>query len=231
MMGRAEAVIPSFDTLYSVAIRRAIPAMSGVRDVQRHAWTKSRDDLKSRAAAALELGSVELQRHPDRLTTRVTEVRRHDANDRIRLAIRANGLAQDLRVFPKPILPHRVAQHRDVPESRRFFVTAERTAELRSDLHYVEKLGADPCAIVALGFLGSADVDRALVKRRDPGEAPLLRAVIEIVVDWRRHPAEAARQVLSLDGDQFVGVGERHSLEHRSVHDAEHGRREADAER
>jgi hypothetical protein len=45
-------------------------------------------------------------------------------------------------------------------------------------LHYVEKLGADPCAIVALGFLGAADVDRALVKRRDPGEAPLLRAVI-----------------------------------------------------
>jgi hypothetical protein len=192
---------------------------------------KSRDDHVSRATAALELGSVELQRHPDRLIVRICEIRRHHANDRVWLAVRANGLADDPRIARIAILPHRVAQHRDVPESGRFFVTAEATAELRSDLQHIEKLRAHPCAIVALGFLGPADVDRPSVERRDPGETPLLRAIVQIVVNRRRHPLEAARQVLSLDRNELVGVRKGHPFEHRAVHDAEHRGREADAKR
>ena len=50
-------------------------------------------------------------------------------------------------------------------------------------------------------------------------------------MDRRRHPLEAARQVLSLHRDQLVGVGKGHPLEQRAVYDAEHRGRETDAER
>jgi hypothetical protein len=225
------AVNPSFDSLYSPANRFAIVATSTF------AWSietprlELADDLEERTLSAFRRERVRLLRNPDLVVVRERESFRHDADDRVRNAIHANVLADDVRVAAVSLAPRGVGEDRHLladglsSPARKFRPSIGRTPTMSN------VFAGDPRSIEPFGLFLAADIDRSGRDSREIAEAVLLGLVVEVVLDReRRLPRDPARRIRALDDHDAVAVRVGQAFHQRAIHDAEHRRRETDAE-
>ena len=177
---------------------------------------------------------VELEGHPDLLVHRELEARGHHADDGGGLRVDAQRAADDVRVALEAVLPDLVAEDRHARRAGRVVALHEGPAQQRFHAGDVERVGRDEGAVVALGpALAAADVDGAVVEGGEDLEgllrvAPLGEVLLEDV------PAVVVVRLGRVEhGDRGnpVGVGERQPPQERPLDDAEHRRRQPDAER
>ncbi len=178
---------------------------------------------------------VEREREPDLHVARgIPEARRHDPDDRARDVVHHDLPAEGTGVAAEALLPDAVRHHDDPLGAGPVLARGEPPAERRANAQDVEEVRRDARAADANGGLArlrGAEVAvvepprgdafegaRPVLVEQDHGVG-LVHPLAPGVAHRMRQPREAVR----------FRVGER--LEQDAVHQAEHGRRGADAER
>ena len=110
------------------------------------------------------------------------------------------------------------------------FLVAEYAAGLGLDAERDEEVVGHERAVEALGLVGPAHVHRALVVGCEFLERGLLGRPVDVVVGRHALRLVVHRGVHPRDREDPVAVRERQRAEHAAVHDAEHHRRQPDAE-
>ena len=163
----------------------------------------------------------------------IREVLRHDAHDRARDVVHDHLPADSVRVAVKLLLPDAVRQHDDSIRARSVLARRERSPERRADAHDVEEVRRDPRAAHADGVLarlGSAEDAVVESPRGDTVERARV-ALVEHDAGVRLvHRRGAAVADGMREAHEAVRFREGQRLEQDAVHEAEHGRRRADAE-
>src|SRR5207237_10865937 len=111
---------------------------------QRDAARETADDveLPRLARPPVRVVGIETERRPDvdRAARRKIEVRRHDADDGVRLCVELNRAAEDARRPAEMPLPERAADDGDVVLARLAFFGGERAAEDRVRAKHGEQI-------------------------------------------------------------------------------------------
>ena len=163
----------------------------------------------------------------------IREVLWHDAHDRARNVVHDHLSADGVRVAVKVLLPDAVRQHDDSIRARPVLARRERSPERRADAHDVEEVRRDPRSARAdggLAWLGSAKDSVVEAPRRHTIEGARV-ALVEHDAGVRLVHRRGAGVADGMpEAHEAVRFREGQRLEQDAVHEAEHGRRRADAE-
>ena len=168
------------------------------------------------------------ERHPD-LRALHREIDRHDADDRARDAVENNRLAHDVRIAGKALLPEAVAEDGDRRAAGLVLVLGDPAADDRRQLEHAKQARRHARCTDALR-VPLARQDAAAGRRAADGvEDGVLIAPVDVLGKRRR--ARGTERLRVVDRDERVGIGEWQRFDQHRVHDAEHRRVGADAER
>src|SRR6185437_951395 len=188
---------------------------------------RAKPSLRNRVAPASESrGNPEVHILP-------SEARRHDPNQRTRLAIKDERLIQDLRIAIEPGGPQFVAHHKYWRRAGRSVPRRDAASEERGNAQKLEGIGGDEASIESLRAFAAGINNILFVGAGDAIENMVLLLIIEKL---RRREASTAviarlRRVANLKRNQPLGVAVRKRIEQNVLDHAENGRGRADAER
>jgi hypothetical protein len=165
-----------------------------------------------------------------RPAAREDERRRHDADDRVRLAIERDRLPDRAGASAVAPLPQRPTDQRDVA-ARPILRRRDRASERRIDAQQRKEAGRNPRAHDPLGIAGSRQLERHVEEGPDGLKRLLLPLEVEQVWWGEGRAIEAGAGRALVEGDELLGRGEAQRPDQQRVDQAEHGRVGADAER
>ena len=177
-------------------------------------------DHREEVAAASRVRGIQRDGAPELdFARREKEIRRHDADDRHRLAAEREGAPEHARITGESALPHPVAEHDDAVLPREILRLGKATAEHRRDFQEVEEIPRDGGGDDAFGAVAACEGRGAAGEGGDPGERGRLFAPVE---KGRRRDRESA--VLRHDLEQAneaIRLRIRQRPQKHAVHDAE----------
>ena len=118
---------------------------------------------------------------PQRGAIGIIDARRHDADDRVRLVVETNRLADDVRSSAETSFPETVAQNGDPRRARALVARLEAAADRRRDAEHVEEIRVDHRAADALRPIARRQRVRFVPQGGHPGEAAIARAPVQEV--------------------------------------------------
>ena len=158
-------------------------------------------------------------------------VGRQHADDRVRPAVDADGPTDDGRIGLVAAPPELIGQDDDRSGARLVVSRVDLSTERRDDAEHAEQARAHGSARDPLGIRAAGQRQAAILDGDERVEGGRLALPVEEVAVRRRRPA-AARGAPHRPGiHEAIGIAERQRLDERRVHDAEHRRVGADAER
>jgi hypothetical protein len=179
----------------------------------------------------LRQSHVVLQRRPGvgRRQQDVLEVARHDADDRVAVAVERDWPADDREICGEATLPEPVAQHHDLGPVDTIVDRLEIPAERRRHAEHAEVARADHLTVepLRLGRPGHGRLPRPHDGRRHERSPPFGRLEERAVA----HLAPCKIDILVPHHHHAVGSGIRQRLKEHRLYGAEDGRARADAER
>ena len=209
----------------------------GLRGLARHAGGEARPHRHRVVVPHLEL-LVDRERHPHlEVGLQEVEAARQHPDDRERLAVDEERLADDARVAAVAALPQPVGQDDDPVPARHLLLGQEGAAHGRPHAEHREERRRDADAADLLGDSIAAHRPRHRVEPVAPPddvvERPALRAPVEEVARRRRDVVvhrPALRRVHVADAHEAIDVRERRRAEEEVVGDREDGGGRADPE-
>ena len=173
------------------------------------------------------------QRRPE-LVARpgIVEGRRHHAHDRERPSVHRGGRSDRRRRSAEPALPESMRQHHDRLATQGEFVRIERASDRRCHAEDLEEVRAHHLSDDELRFASSRERESGADVARHALECPRARPIVVEV--QRGEPHRVARRIGRVHvehEEEAVGVRIRQRPEQDGIDDAEHQRRDADAER
>ncbi len=178
-----------------------------------------------------------VKRRPKFLRHRKSKIRRHHADDGRRLAIHPNVLSDNVGISIEVAFPDFVTKNRDLLRAWFVVFRVEIAAKNRRDAKNLKEILSDVAAGVTLRIIFVADVDCRSVEVTGHHRERLLRVPQVFVVLRRRDEAQPKVVILiarlwieQAYRHQLLGMRERKTTQHDSVHNCELRRRGADAE-
>jgi hypothetical protein len=133
-----------------------------------HVRTSALKQLGRRRDGHPELPRLGVQRHESRVHRPCGKRhRRHDANDRVRLAAQAERVADDVLASSQPLLPEPVREHDHAVAPGRLFVRHERPTEERPNTQRVEVVGRHPDAADGGARIRRVNAESCRAEQRD----------------------------------------------------------------
>ncbi len=182
------------------------------------------------ARPPVQILGVEGERRPELSAGRgrELEVRRHDANDRVRLCVELNRSADDARFRAEDAPPERVAQDDDPRRAEQPFFGKKRAAEPRVRLEDGEQLRRSPDARDADRIAGSREREIGAPVGGDRFQAPDIGLPV-----FERRNRDAIQDTVGVDfpeDDDLLRIVVRQRVEDDGLDDAEERGVRADAE-
>jgi hypothetical protein len=180
-------------------------------------------------ARRLQLPWREVERQPELRSSRPQrQLRRHDADDGVRLAVDRDSLPDDPRVGAEAAPPEAVTEHHHSGCAVGFVGPSESATEGWCDAQRLEVVGRDARRDDALRFAATGEVHRGACRGGELLQRLRVRAPVEIIGRGQPHVATVA---VFDDGEEAFrfAVGKR--PEHDRVHETEDRRGGAGPER
>jgi hypothetical protein len=202
----------------------------GSRLRQGGARLEAAEGPKGLSLAARRAQRVEVEGGPCLLAVGEAEPRGHDTDDRAGRAVDPDAAPDDTGVAAIPALPGAVAQKDDGLGAGSVLTREEAAAEEWLDPELVQRVGGQESAAETLRLPVAAQHESAAVVGREPLERGLPPGVLEVIVHVDLELRLIPRRVGVAHVNDTFRLRKRQPAQQGAVHDAEHGRRETDAE-
>lgn len=161
-------------------------------------------------------------RQPDLGAVWKLEVRRHDPDHRVRLAVHGDHTANHRGICVIEAPPRRVAEEHDARRSRCVFVSPKQSSQLRLNAEEREQVSSNELTVQPRRLRAFRDGDASSRVRGDPREGPRLIAPVQVIQVRDAVPVSILRVEVP-QRHEVIRVGERKWPEDDRIERGEEG--------